>query len=256
MSFQSTLRWMGAALLFGFLPLAKGQIVNIEKQRIASDSTGWFGSANVSFSGSKTTKSILALSTGTFLECKSKSNKDLWLFITDLSFISADKEKFSNTGFGHIRYNRKLGKAIRWEFFTQIQYNSLTKIDTRILGGSGLRFKLTPYETAKFYLGIAYMYEYEQLLDPIVYHRDHRMSSYFTFTLTPEEQVTFMSTLYVQPLLTDPNDYRLSNETTLNVGITKKLSLKSSFKYAYDAFPPEGVPKSTYYFSNGLEVDF
>lgn len=223
---------------------ASGQIVNIEKKRIATDTVGWFGSANVNFSGSKTTKSILALSTGTLLEYKNKTNKDLWLLITELSLISADKEKFSNSGFGHLRYNRKLSDAVRWEFFTQIQYNSLTKIDKRALGGTGLRFKLTQYENAKFYLGIAYMYEYEELLEPKVFKRDHRNSSYFSFTLLPEETVSFVSTLYVQPLLKDPSDYRLSNETSLSLGITKKLNLNATFKFSFDAFHRMVFPKA------------
>jgi putative salt-induced outer membrane protein YdiY len=245
-----TALWMICASTIG------AQIVNIEKQRIPADSTGWFGSANLSFAGSKTTKSIVSLFAGGQVECKSKSNKDLWLFISEFSLISGDNEKFSNTGFGHIRYNRKLNDAIRWEFFTQIQYNGLTKIDTRALGGTGLRFKLTPYEQAKFYFGLAYMYEYEKLLDPVAYHRDHRISSYFTFTLLPEETVSFTSTTYVQPLITDFSDYRITNETNLSLGITKKLQLNVTFKYNYDVAPPEGVPTNTYYFINGLELSF
>jgi putative salt-induced outer membrane protein YdiY len=232
------------------------QIVNIERQRISTDTSGWFGHAMGSFAGSKTTKSILAVAGSTLLEYKSPSTNDLWLLITEISLIKSDSEKFSNSGFGHLRYNRKLGNVVRWELFTQIQYNSLTKIDQRILGGTGFRFKLTPYENARFYFGISYMYEYEKLLDPELYHKDHRGSSYFSFTLTPTETVTMMSTLYVQPLLKDAKDYRISNESSLVLGITKKLSLNASFKYAYDSRPPEGVPVSTYSFSNGIELQF
>lgn len=236
--------------------MANGQIVNIERQRISSDTVGWFGHALASFAGSKSTKSILAVSSATLLEYKSRSTKDLWLLITELSLVKSDSEKFSNSGFGHLRYNRKLGNVVRWELFTQIQYNSLTKIDQRILGGTGFRFKLTPYENARFYLGVSYMYEYEKLLDPELYHRDHRGSSYFSFTLNPTETVTMMSTLYVQPLFKDAQDYRLANESSLVLGITKKLSLNASFKYAFDSRPPEGVPTNTYSFSNGLELQF
>lgn len=235
---------------------ANAQIVNIERQRIATDTTGWFGNAIANFAGAKSTKSILAVSSTTLLEYKSKSTKDLWLLITELSLIKSGSEKFSNSGFGHLRYNRKLGNAIRWEVFTQIQYNSLTKIDKRILAGTGPRFKLTPYETAKFYFGIAYMFEYEELLDPLVYHKDHRASSYFSFTLAPTENVSLMSTLYVQPLLKDARDYRISNESTLVLAITKKLNLNATFKYAFDSRPPAGVPTNTYSFSNGIELEF
>lgn len=244
------------AFLLISLNIGTAQIVNIERQRIATDTTGWFGHAIASFSGSKSTKSILAVASTTLLEYKSRSSKDLWLLITELSLVKSASEKFSNSGFGHLRYNRKLGSAVRWEIFTQIQYNSLTKIDKRILLGTGPRFKLTNYENAKFYLGVAYMYEYEELLDPLVYHKDHRASSYFSFTLTPTETVSLMSTLYVQPLLEDARDYRISNESTLVLGITKKLNLNATFKYAFDSRPPEGVPFNTYSFSNGIELQF
>lgn len=233
-----------------------GQIVNIEKKRIADDSTGWFGTANVNFSGSRSTKSYLAFSTGTLLEYKSKSNKDLWLFITDLNIISAEQEKFQNSGFGHLRYNHKFGKSVRWEVFTQIQYNALTKIQRRIIGGTGPRFKLTQFDRARFYLGTAYMYEYEEDTEPRLFHHDSRLSSYFTFTLSPEETVSFTSTTYGQPLLADWRDFRVSNETSLSLEITKKLTFNSTFKYAFDSRPPDGVPRNIYSFSNGLELTF
>ena len=244
------------SIVWLFVNIGNAQIVNIERQRISTDSSGWFGHAIASFAGAKSTKSILAVSSATLLEYKSKSTKDLWLFITELSLIKSGSEKFSNTGFGHLRYNRKLGNVVRWELFTQIQYNSLTKIDKRILGGTGFRFKLTQYEQAKFYLGIAYMFEYEELIDPRVFHKDHRASSYFSFTLAPTETVSFISTLYVQPLLKDARDYRIANESTLVLAITRKLNLNASFKYAFDSRPPEGVPTNTYSFSNGIELEF
>lgn len=256
MAFLKISRLLPLTICMLFLASAHSQIVNIERQRIASDTTGWFGQALASFSGSQTTKSILSLSSSALLEYKSRSTKDLWLIIGELSLVKSGSEKFSNSGFGHIRYNRKLGDAVRWEVFTQIQYNSLTKINKRMLAGTGPRFKLTQYDEAKFYFGVAYMFEYEELLDPKIYHRDHRASSYFSFTLAPNENVSLISTLYAQPLFRDPQDYRINNESTLVLAITKKLNLNATFKYAYDSRPPEGVPLSTYSFSNGLELEF
>lgn len=246
----------GIALLWLGRPVAFGQIVNIESKRIATDSAGWFGSARVSFAGSKTTKETFAFSANTRLEYKSKSTKDLYLLLSDLSLVTGDKEKFSNAGFGHLRYNRKIGETVRWEAFTQIQYNSLTKVDKRVLFGTGPRFKLTQLDKAKFYFGLAYMYEEEYLIEPVLVHKDHRISSYLSFTLLPEDEVTFINTIYVQPLIEDVGDYRISNETSLNLGITKKLLLGMALRYGFDARPPEGVPKSIYAFANFIEVQF
>ena len=136
MYIDKPLRMLLSAFLITCAFTLEAQVVNIERKRIATDTTGWFGSANLSFAGSKTTKSILSLFAGGLLEYKPKSNKDLWLLISEFSLISGDNEKFSNSGFAHVRYNRKLNETFRWEFFTQIQYNGLTKIDTRALGGN------------------------------------------------------------------------------------------------------------------------
>ncbi|MDQ3015501.1 MAG: DUF481 domain-containing protein [Bacteroidota bacterium] len=242
--------------ILGIQYTAKTQIVNIERKRISADSTGFLGSAYLNFAGAKTTKSVLSLGTGILLEYKSKSTNDLWLFISDFSLISGEKEKFSNNGFGHLRFNKKIGKAIRWEVFTQLQYNSLTKIDKRALLGSGLRFKMTQYEKARFYLGIGVMYEYEELLEPRIIHHDQRSTNYLSFTLMPEETVSFASTTYVQPLLKDLRDYRIYTENTLDLDITKKLTFIATIKYGYDTRPPEGVPTSTYAFSNGIKITF
>jgi hypothetical protein len=258
--------------VFVFLTCASSldaQIVNIEQRRIKTDTTGLFGGLHFSFAGSKTTKSIVAFTGGTYLELKPARkknpgyNRDLWLFLTDFSLVSGDNEKFSNTGFGHLRFSRKIGKDdsnvskfIRWETFTQVQYNGLTKIDVRALLGTGPRFKLTDSELSKFYWGIAYMYEYQELLAPIVILRQHRMSTYFSFTLLPEENVTFISTTYFQPDLNDFGDYRFSNETTLYLDVTKRFSLGFSFNYNFNSAPPEEVPGSTYYFRNRLEYSF
>lgn len=256
MSFLRPFRPIGIVLLLAIPVLTYGQIVNIEKQRISDDSTGWFGHANLNFTGAKSTKSILALATGTLLEYKSKNTKDLWLLITELSLISGDGIKFSNSGFGHLRYNHKMGKAIRWEIFSQIQYNSLTKIKQRALLGTGPRFKLTQYDNARFYWGVAYMFEYEEINDVTQQHRDHRLSSYLSFSLYPHENVTFTSTTYAQPLLKDWGDYRISNETNLALNISKKLIFNATVKYAFDSMPPADVPRSVYSYTNGLQLEF
>lgn len=257
-------RWHIRIGLYLFLLMgsvsAGAQIVNIEKKRIPTDTSGWFGSVEFNFAGSKTTKSALSLFAGGTLEYKAHNDKDFWLFDTRYNLVSGDQEKFSNTGYGYLLYNRKFApnSPFRFEAFSMVQYNDLTKVAARANWGAGIRIKLTPetYKHAKFYFGAAYLYEYEELTEPHDYTNEQRVSSYFTFTLTPEEDVSFISTTYVQPKITDMGDYRFSNETTLSLGITKKLVLNTTFSYNFDKVPPIGVPNSTYYFLNGLEINF
>lgn len=244
-----------AGILF-FLPwAASGQIVNVEKQRIASkDSVGWFGDAGINFTTTRQTKSYLQFGVNTHLQ--RKGSNSIILLLTDFGIVNAGGEEFVNNGFAHLRFNTRLNDVIRWEAFSQIQYNSLTKIDLRFLLGTGPRFKLTPYENAKFYWGVAYLYEHEELLDPIITLRDHRISSYLSFTLAPQENVSFVSTTYVQPLIQEFADYRLLNESVLSLAITGNLSFNVLFQVSYDAVPPEGVPNIVYRSVNGLTYEF
>lgn len=243
-----------AFLLFMGVP-SQAQIVNVERKRIAStDTIGWFGDAGLTFTTSKSTVEYLSLGINTGLQHKSKNS--VLLLLTDFNLVNAGNAEFVNNAFAHLRFNTKINKVIRWEFFNQVQYNNLTKMNLRYLAGTGPRFKLTPYETAKFYWGVAYMYEYEELVNPLMINRDHRVSTYFSFTLAPVENVSFISTTYVQPLLRYFSDYRLHNENVLSLAITGNLALEIKFQVSYDAAPPEGVPNTTYTSVNGLTYEF
>ncbi len=233
---------------------AKSQIINIESQRIITDTTGWSGNAGITLAASKFTKSYAAVSTNGHIQYQ--TSKDLWLFIVDYDLVNAGGENFNNSAFGHIRYNRKLSDLIRLEIFTQGQFNSVTKIDIRYLNGIGLRFKLSPYERAKFYYGLTYMLEYERLKDPAITNNDSRLSSYFTFTLRPEETVLFVNTTYMQPRLSDFRDYRFSNDTRLVFNVTDQLKFMTTFHFLYDSRPPEGIPTINYQVRNGLSYGF
>ena len=246
----------GVLLLTFFLchSLINAQIVNIEKQRLINDTVGWFGDVHADIAAQRTTKNLFSFSAGGLVQYQNR--KTVLLFIGDFNVVKAEEEKFSDAQFLHMRYNRKLSKVIRHEIFVQAQNNSLTKIDQRILAGTGLRFKLTNFEDAKFYWGIAYMFEHERVIDQIELHNHHRMSSYFTFTLTPEPTVTFRSTTYIQPRMDLWEDYRLSSENLLSLKITDKLSLSIQFRATWDSAPPIEVPGLIYTFRNGLNYSF
>jgi len=230
------------------------QIVNIESKRIATDTVGFSGDLGISLSASRYTQSYVAAQLSSQVQWKTEKN--LYLIISDFRLVNAGGESFNNSGYGHFRYNRKLSSKLRLELFTQLQYNSVTKISARYLNGAGLRFKLSPYENAKIYWGIAGMYEYEELTDPELINKDIRLSSYLTFTLAPVKTITLRNTTYVQPLTTDFKDYRLSNTTRLNFGITEQLKFSTDFSFLYDADPPIEVPTINYHINNGLNYKF
>ncbi len=237
-----------------FLPNIDAQIVNMESKRISTDTTGFSGKMGISLSASRFTRSFVAADISGQVQWKTRRN--LYLLVGDFRIVNAGGESFNNSGFGHFRYNRKLNDVIRAEFFTQIQYNSVTKITKRILNGIGVRLKLSPHETAKIYWGLAIMNEYEELSDPKIINKDNRLSSYFTFTLAPVQKISIRNTTYVQPKLNDFQDYRLANSTLLNFGITNHLKFNTVFSFLYDSRPPIDVPTVNYLVKNGLNYTF
>ena len=241
-------------LLSAFIWNLSAQIVNIEKKRLEADSVGLMGDVFATMAIQRTSKSFFSLNTGGHLSYN--YGKSSLLLFGELGFVKGEGQKFSNDGFLHLRHTAHLTEYISWESFTQMQYNTLTKIDNRWLTGLGPRFKLTDYDNAFFYWGIVYMFEHEVLNDPRVVNNDHRLSTYFSFNLIPQETVSFNSTTYVQPRIDKWSDYRLLTENTLELGITDKLSLKIRFRMTYDRFPPPDVPNLTYDMHNGLTYRF
>jgi len=244
---------LSASLVLCCIPIFS-QIINIESQRIQTDTTGWSGNLGVSLTASKNTVSYTAFNAQGHLQ--HKTDNDLWLFLVDYDLVRAGDQNFSDSWFSHVRYNRKIGGVIRVEAFSQAQYNEVSKIDLRLLNGIGLRFKLSDYKRARFYYGATYMYEYEEVIAEDEINKDSRLSSYFTFTLRPEKHVFFSNTTYIQPLFKDFEDYRLSNDTRLVFSITSQLRFSTTFRFLYDSNPPVEVPNSIYQVNNGLFFQF
>ena len=230
------------------------QVVNIESRRMRSDTTGWIGTAEASFQFSKSVDEIFDL--GALIHLQFKGKNDLWLFLNEMRIIKGAGTQFVNSGFAHVRYNRKVTKELlRWEFFTQYQYNKALEVGQRVLAGTGPRFKLYDSDNFRAYIASLYMYEYQESVDKLIIERNHRTSSYLSFTFD-FERVEFSNTIYFQPNMRDLKDYRVLSQSDVMFKIFENLKFKTGFNYRYDTRPFPGVPKITYYLTNGLRFEF
>ena len=57
------------------------QIVNIEAQRIVTDTSGWFGDLSGNFSFQENVNTIYSFNGQVHIENKSRNTKDLWLIL-------------------------------------------------------------------------------------------------------------------------------------------------------------------------------
>lgn len=243
-------------LTFFISVLAHGQIVNVESLRKVTDTSKWSGNVSLDMSLIKNRNDIFKITNRAHLQYRNKKN--LYLIVTNLNFQQLDSSKFVNSGTIHLRYNYKFRPKAAWEVFFQSQYDAVSNIELRNLMGTGPRFKLGTSEKYKFYMGTLVMYEYEKSTETFGtnINRDVRGSAYLSFSLYPSSQFSVVSTTYYQPKLSAFGDYRISNDTSLAFEIYKGLGFKSTFNLLFDAFPPTGVPKTQYTWTNGIVYTF
>ncbi|WP_343485544.1 DUF481 domain-containing protein [Allomuricauda sp. d1] len=251
---MKNLKLLALAILIGIQ--AHGQIVNVESLRKVTDTSKWSGNMSLDVSLIKNRNDIFKITNRAHLQYRNKKN--LYLIVTNLNFQQLDSSKFVNSGTIHLRYNYKFRPKTAWEVFFQSQYDAVSNIELRSLVGTGPRFKLGASEKYKFYLGSLVMYEYEKSTETfgININRDVRGSAYLSFSLYPSDQVSMVSTTYYQPKISMFSDYRISNETSLTFTIYKGLGFKSTFNLLFDAFPPTGVPRTQYTWTNGVVYTF
>ena len=241
-------------LLAGLCHL-QAQVVNIESSRIQTDTVGWAGSGGAAVSITRNTQQIITIDLEAQLQYKTP--KSLWLILGDYGFLKGGTEKYLLNSFGHLRFNHKLNKWIRWEAFTQVQSNHIMQIRSRYLTGTGPRFKLWSHPKFRLYAASLVMYEHEtEKVKPAIIHNDIRSSSYLSFTFLPTETIELVSTTFYQPLFNNLRDTRIFNQTSLHVNATKRFSMYVKWNWIYDKQPAGTAPETSYQLVSGFNLEF
>lgn len=248
------MRYLSFVFFFLFSISSFSQILNVESLRKVTDTTGWSGSAAIDFTLQRSVNDFFIVANDFHIQYK--LTKHLFLLKNQLRFVKIEGENFSNNGITHVRYNYKWKPKITWEAFVQGQYNKVSKIDLRLLVGTGPRFKLSKLENYKFYLGTLIMYEHEELADGSNTSRDFRGSTYFSFSMYPNTIFSFISTTYYQPLFSDIGDYRIASESAIGVKAFKNFTLKITYLFTYDSKPAIDIQNSQYRFATGILYSF
>jgi hypothetical protein len=233
---------------------SKAQIVNVESARIQSDTTGWLGSVAASLSLTKNTQQVFAAEAGAHLQYKTK--KSLYLILANYGFLKSADSKLIDNAFLHFRYNYKINRTIRWEAFTQVQNNLVTKIKSRFLIGTGPRFKIISTKVFRFYAASLLMFEAEKETGVDKLQENLRQSTYASFSIYPSNRIEIISTTFYQPKWGQFSDYRILNQSSLKVKASKKLTLTTNYNYLLDSHPAAGIPETNYNLSTGFEYDF
>lgn len=244
-------------ILILWTKLSFGQVVNIENRRVKSDSSGWYSEFNTGFKYLKEVNPVFTFAND--LRSQLKREKDLFLILGNYELSRSKGKTLTHNAFFHFRYNYKLTKYLRWEAFTQFQFNEITKVKNRFLLGTGPRWKLFDAGFGAMYIGNTYMFEVNRELkldNTIRLQLDNRLSNYLSFSVFPLENVSIISTSYYQPVLNRWTDYRLSSVSDLRLKVNKYLFVQMSYRLSYDADPAEGIPPLNHSFENKLGIVF
>lgn len=262
MTRRARARTLAFALAWGLLwPAAVAAQVNTERLR-GAEGAGFSGSVELSYAN-RTGNTDLSEG-GLTLGLHWRGGPRAALALASVEAGRGRAETTVNRGFVHLRGMRdlsSLSSRIAWEAFLQHEYDRLARLTARSLVGTGPRFTLLERGRTTAHLGIAYMFEREEvdvLLasgEPRV-RRNHRVSTYLAVAVGAGERVAFGNTVYVQPRLGEADDVRVLEEAMLKVGIVGALSLKVALTVRYDGQPPAGVKDLDTALTNRLAWDF
>ena len=241
-------------LIIFFFALSAAAQINIERQRKALDRNGYGVNLEVFLTMNQGNTDVIKFDNNGSLAYR--VNRHLGFLLLSFSMGEKSNERFINKGMGHLRYNYMWKSFLFGEVFNQVEYNEFTLLNFRGLIGSGPRFILVEKDKFNAAMGIALMYEHEELdIDAGVKEkitRTVRGSSYLSLIILLKEAVVFSNTIYVQPSLEKGEDVRVLNDANLLFNITKKFSFKTSFSLRFDSQPPAGVDKLDLELKNGL----
>lgn len=174
--------------------------------------------------------------------------RDRWTLLVNGAFGQVADNTIVNRGFAHTRYTRMWIPRLGSDLFVQGQYDQITRLRSRVVGGVGLRVDAVHRRVIQIWAGTAYMPEYE-VNDTVEGDPhpervvNHRWTSYGSIQLVlfPEGQLMVRNTAYVQPRFDAFDDVRVLENLQLEAAVTPVLALGADFLLQYDSDPPQEV---------------
>lgn len=237
--------------------LLHSQVINIEDRRVKiGDSIATKGFLDLGLNLVQNDKQLITAVGNGFLE--HNHFKHFFLIVGGYNLVKTGDNKLLNDGFGHLRYNYQLHKNVKWEIYTQAQYNERTRSLFRALVGTGLRYRVNITDKHRFYLGLSYLFEHNQFSDATPRQYDHRISGYISFNININDKIRFANTSYFQPLLNLTGYGRVSTQGSFVCSITKRFAYRSTISLIFDndVRLPAVIPDLIYTWTNGIRWEF
>lgn len=249
----------------GSASLLQAQILKVNKHSTDADSSGyWEGSVKGAFSmnnrNSSATEQIRFVLVQGNGDIAYTAEHHSYFLVADARYFQSTGGPLLSTGFGHARVNLMRKQRLSYELFAQGQYDQGRNLEGRILGGGGLRLRITENLAA----GVGVMQELESwrpfteeasLIDKNL----SKMSSYITGSIDVSSALKMNLTAYYQTGFDPADDLwrnRISASTSVNFNLTSKLAVSLGYDIAYEDRPIIALSKTVYQWTNGLKYTF
>ncbi len=251
-----------AFFLICLLPATtRSQIVNIERILAGEPPDGMQGAVQLTLGLRQGNTESRQLKGDSLIRWR--SGVTLLQMLVGGTYESAAGSKIADNALGHLRYGYLFDTGLRLEVLVQLQKNSFIRLQRRTLVGAGIRFPLLTRARApargegedRIDLGLVMMYESEELrgLDSVP---GWRTSLLLSTGWGLSETASVGNQLYYQPLVEDPQDYRVLNDFGLSVRVLGPISAKIDARLVYDSKPPAQVKTTDLVLSNSLAIVF
>ncbi len=250
---------MAAALLTASFGAPAAAQINIERLRLEDDRQGLIGSVSVAVNFQTGNTEKRRGDGKVRLDLQRPESHSFLVLNGDFDWTAG--ANVSNKGLAHVRHIHQPGARVSPEAFGQINYDKARSLDLRALVGAGAQVVLTERDRGRASLGLAYMFEREELdLPPGSTHpgetSHHRVSSFLALSFEPRPGLALASTSYVQPRLDAFSDVRVLSQSQLAVQLLGPLSLDLTLNLAYDADPPDEIESLDVSLRTGVGIQF
>lgn len=233
-------------------------IINAERLIDGKDSTIY--SFALTYSGSRGNSSTNQFgATPTIILVREKND---FMVFGGYSLLSQSNNNILNAGFVHLRHIFKINKRIGTFEFYQLQFNEVLLLNRREVFGAGLNLKLIIGDSLKLDVSAGLMREVEILNkttlqdDELSETRYLRLSAVNSFKWQIGSIIKINNVVYYQPYIKDFRDFRLLDDFTLGITISKRIELVTSLTFRYDSQPPGLLGKTDSTVSTGINIKF
>ncbi|QHT66066.1 DUF481 domain-containing protein [Rhodocytophaga rosea] len=253
----SSRQFYGLCISFLICFSASGQILNIEKDRIDSDTANvWLGNIGLTFN--TRSQQVQVLTFNAFSNVVYLSRKHSYIFISNNNLIRIKGQDVISDGYGHFRIHFLRRKKLSAETFAQAQYDESRGMHERELAGAGIRYHIHHSDQLNLAAGLGAMYEHERWA---LEGNDSTTSvvkstNYFSLHWKISKHAEFNFINYYQARFSAFFHPRIISDASLIISINRHFAFTTRFVATYDALPVIPVNKYVYSLTNGLVFRF